>query len=88
MKKREFFVAAVVLTLALSHSVLAGVMHTPVASPPPNSESATTSGEVSTGVAGQMDAPQVAGIIHNPAADSDSVFEAALNLVRGVLSLF
>lgn len=88
MKNRGYFFAAVVLTLTLSHSALAGVIHTPVASPPPGSESATAGGEIPNGVAGQMDTPKAAGDIHTTVTTSDSVFEAALNLLRGVLALF
>lgn len=80
MKTLRKLTAGTVLTLLFALPVLAGDIHTTVTSQPPAQPSVTTSG--------QIDIPVANGDISTPAATTDSVFEAALNLVRGVLSLF
>lgn len=84
MRKLQHFFGAVVLMFMLSLTAAAGVMDTPIA--PPSAVKAE--GDIATGIVGQMDTPNAAGDIHTPAPSTDSFIEAALNLVRGVLSLF
>jgi hypothetical protein len=84
---RKFF-GGVVLTLTLTPFTFAGQIDLPKPNPATSPSSVTTNGDISTGVTGQIEIPSAAGDIHTTAPASDSVFEAALNLVRGVLSLF
>jgi hypothetical protein len=71
--------AAFVLTVVLATAALAGDISTTVVSPQSPTQPLTANGDISTTAMGQ---------ISTTAPASDSVFEAALNLVRGVLSLF
>ena len=79
---RQFFVASV-LVLTLSLSAFAGDMTTGVTSPQPTSTLPTTQGEITTGVAGEITTMDT-----EAAAAGDSVTDAALSLLRSVLSLF
>lgn len=82
------FPGVAVLTLTFTLPAFAGQIDlpktNPAASPPP----VTANGDIATCIAGQMDTPKAAGDIHTPVTTSDSVFQAALNLLRGVLALF
>lgn len=75
MKVLRPFLAATVLTLALSLNTFAGQMETGFTSAPPDQPNAT--GQMETGIA-----PTSEG------ATPDSVAEVALNLIQSVLSLF
>lgn len=88
MRTFHKFFGVVVLTLTLTPSTFAGQIDLPKSNPAASPSSVTTDGDISTGVTGQIDIPLAAGVIDTPAPASDSVIEAALNLVRGVLSLF
>ena len=83
MKTLRRICVASVFTLALTIPAIAGDIETTVTSPPPsNAQTATTNGEISTGVTGQ------AGTGSSEATATDSATEAALNLLHSVLSLF
>lgn len=87
MKNLKQLGAAVVLTLALTLPAFAGEITTMVMPPPPASPaSATTQGEISTTVAGQITTMNE-GEISTPVASADSVTGIALNLLQSVLSL-
>lgn len=70
--------AAFVLILALALSAFAGDMSTTVAPPQPQQVTAQ----------GQMDTPPVAGQMDIPFTATNSVTQAALNLLESMLSLF
>jgi len=78
MKTLRQLCAAFVLTLMLALSAFAGEMEAGIAPPPPPQQ-ATMQGEIHTGSAGQ---------IETGVAITDSVAQAALNLLESVLSLF
>jgi hypothetical protein len=79
MKTLRQLCAAFVLTLALSFSAFAGNMPAGVTEPPPPDSEATSQGEMSTGVTGDM--PTGATTI-------DPATEALLNLLQSLLALF
>lgn len=88
MKNLRQLCAAVVLTLALVTSAVAGTIHTGVTQPPPpapqgviSTGSPSTQGNIHTGVTNQESA-------EGEATASDSVTEIALTLLQSVLSLF
>jgi hypothetical protein len=103
MNNLRHLCAAVVLTLALTLSALAGDMHTLGADQlPPSSDgqiqtgtadgqtSTTIAGQMDTGVAGQMETT-VAGQIetlNNVANPVDPVTQMALRVLQSILSLF
>jgi hypothetical protein len=68
------------LSLVLAASANAGTIHTTIATPPGDT-SATTEGDIHTGVAGEI-------TTMNADAVGSSVTEAALSLIESVLSLF
>ena len=79
---RRLFVA-LVFTLAFTVPALAGEIDTTVTSPPPQSaQTATTDGDIQTGITGQ------AGTGSSETTATDSATETALNLLQSVLSLF
>jgi hypothetical protein len=75
---RQFF-AACALTCTLAMSMHAGVISTPVAPPEPDLTPATTQGEMTTGIAGDMHTT-------NSEAAGDSVAADVVGLVVDVLS--
>ena len=84
MKKLKQLSMAVLLTLILAMSALAGEIGMPVAPPPPpDSASATTPGQMET--PGEIPIP---GATQGPGVASYSATEVALDLLRSVLSVF
>lgn len=84
MKKLRQPCVAFVLIFVLTLPAFAGQMDTGFAPPPPRAPaSATTEGEISTTVAGNMSATK-----SEEATAADSVTEIALSLLQSVLSLF
>lgn len=80
MRNLRHLLSAAVLMFAMAISTSAGQIEIP--RPNPSSvQSSTTAG-------GQIEIPPAAGVIDAPAPTSDSIIGVALNLVRGVLSLF
>ena len=83
MKNLQRFCAAVVLTLALTISNFAGEMSAPgVTNPPPPQQSSAT-GDISMPGATSTGDVQFPGVVA-----LDPVTEAALSLLKGLLSLF
>jgi hypothetical protein len=80
MKKLQQFCATAILTLALALSVFAGEIGAPGVKDPGPQSSAI--GEI--GAPGAIDPYEIPG----PDATLDPVTEAALNLLKSVLSLF
>jgi hypothetical protein len=78
MKKIEQLSMAVVLTVMLTMSTLAGDIHIPAPAPPPPSSSVAAA-------PGEIPNP---GDVHVPGAPSDSVAEVALDLLLSVMSAF
>lgn len=78
MKTLRRLCAAFVLTLMLALSAFAGEIQTTIVSQPPP-DPATAQGQMDTTIAGQMG---------NPLIVTDSVTQAALNLLESALSLF
>lgn len=77
---RQLSVASVFL-FALTMPAFAGQIETGIAPPPPRT--ATTKGQIETGVtAGQIETGR------GEATATDSITQAALNLLQSVLSLF
>ncbi len=76
---RQLF-TSLVLVLMLSLIAFAGEITTGVAPPKPEPTPAEASGEITTGLAGDMHTPSSEGV-------SAGVAEAVLSLVQGVLSL-
>ena len=87
MKNLRRLSVALVFTLALTIPAFAGEIDTMVAPPPPppqaQAQTATTDGEISTGITGQAET----GSSETTSTDSATT-EAALNLLQSVLSLF
>lgn len=83
MKNLQKFFAAAVLTLALATHAFAGQISTTVAPPTPEPPPATTQGQISTGVASNI---ETGG--SSEATTNASMTETALNLLQNVLSLF
>lgn len=83
MKNLQKFFAAGVLTLALAISVSAGEISTTVAPPTPEPPPVTTQGQISTGVASNIETGS-----SSEATTNDSMTETALNVLQSVLSLF
>ncbi len=86
MKNLRQLCAAFVLTLVLTLSASAGQMSTTVAPPAPPTSTATTEGDMSTGVAGDM-STTVAGEMTTGVTATDPATGAALNLLLNLLSL-
>jgi hypothetical protein len=82
MRTLRYFIAASVLLSTLTLSTFAGDMHTGIA-PPPNPAPATTEGEITTGIDGDIHTTNSEAAIAR-----DSVAGAALGVVQSVLSLF
>jgi hypothetical protein len=82
MKTLSRFWAASVLALTLTLPAFAGDMHTTYVPPAPPPTSAITQGDNSTSTDGEMSTTQ-----SGEADASDSLTEAALNLLQSVLSL-
>jgi hypothetical protein len=80
------FCLAFALTVAFALSAYAGDISTGIASAPPRT-SVAANGDISTGIAGQIEIPVANGVISTTAPTSDSVLQAALNLLRGVMAL-
>jgi hypothetical protein len=80
MKTMRKLTVGAALTLLFTLPVFAGDIHTTVTSQPPTEQSITMNG--------QIEIPVATGDISTPAPTSDSIIQVALNLVRGVLSLF
>ena len=82
MKTLRRLSIASVFTLAMTIPALAGEIETPIVQPPPSqAQTATTDGEISTGVAGQGNTGSSEATITGAAA------EAALSLFQSVMSL-
>jgi hypothetical protein len=71
----------------LALSVSAGEMSTTVVPPAPSPSTATTEGDMSTGVAGQM-STTVAGQMTTGVTATDPATAVTLNLLLNVLTLF
>jgi hypothetical protein len=82
MRNYRNAVAALVLALVLSTSAFAGEIHTGVAPPPPP---VTTNGEIHTDATGGE--IQTGEAVSTPEA-TDTIMEAALNLLQSLLTLF
>jgi len=80
MKSLRRLSITLVFTFALSLSTSAGEISTTIAQPP--TQTATTGGEMDTGITGQIDTSSSEAIVN------DSMTEVALNLLQSVLSLF
>jgi hypothetical protein len=80
MKTLRRLSVAFVFTLALTIPAFAGEIDTGIAPPPIHS--ATTEGDIQTGVTGQMETGS------SEATATDSATVAVLNLLQSVLSLF
>ncbi|MDT5157592.1 MAG: hypothetical protein QOC99_1491 [Acidobacteriota bacterium] len=78
--RRLFTASVLILTFALS--AFAGEMSTPLV-PPSAPQSATTEGEITTGVASNMSTTNIV-----EATAGDSVAGAAVGVVQSVLALF
>lgn len=83
MKRFQRFCATAVLTLILALSVFAGEMGSPGVSSPEPQSSATTIGEM--GAPGVIDPDDITG---SGTDVLDPVTEAALSLLKSLLSLF
>jgi hypothetical protein len=81
MKALRQLSVACVFTLALTIPVFAGQIETMVVPPQP-AQTATTAGQIDTGVTGQAETGS------SEATATDSAAEIALNLLQSVLSLF
>jgi hypothetical protein len=85
MKNLRRLSVALVFTLTLTIPAFAGEIDTMVAPPPPPSQAqaqtATTDGEIDTGITGQAETAS------SETAVTGSATEAALNLLQSVLSL-
>ena len=82
MKTLRQLCVALVFTLALTTPALAGDIETMIVPPPPSqAQTATTNGEIQTGVTGQVETPS------GEATATGSATNAALNLIQSVLSL-
>ena len=79
MKTLRRLCATFVLTLALSLFAFAGNMPAGVTAPPPPDSQATTTGDISTSVAGDMATGVTA---------TDPAIDALLTLLQSLLSLF
>ncbi|MGB8508529.1 MAG: hypothetical protein WCD76_08995 [Pyrinomonadaceae bacterium] len=77
MKNLRQLSVAVAFTFALAVPVFAGQIDTPVV-PPPSAPAAIPQGEIHTTITGQAEETSA----------TDSVAQAALNLLQSVLSLF
>ena len=83
MKTLRQLCVASVFTLALVMPAFAGEITTGVTStPPPPAQTATTDGEITTGVAGQIETGS------GEVSATDSATVAVLNLLQTVLALF
>ena len=83
MKYLSRFSIAVAFTLALTIPTFAGEIQTTVAPPPSQpAQTATTAGEISTGLTGQT------GTSGGEIFATDSATVAALNLIQSLLALF
>jgi hypothetical protein len=83
MKTLRRLCVALMFTFALTLPTFAGEITTMIAPPPAQpSQAATTQGEISTPVAGQMDTGS------SEATVAGSATEVALNLLQSVLALF
>ena len=80
MKTLRQSLVALVFTLALALPALAGEIETGKTTPP--TLTATTAGEIETGITGQEETGS------SEATAADSATEIALNLLQRVLSLF
>lgn len=75
MKTLQRLCAALVLSLSLAVSAFAGEMTTMITTPPPPPNQATASGEMTTGITGEMQT-------------TNSVTQMALDMLQRVLSIF
>jgi len=83
MKTLRRLCVALVFTFALALPTFAGEITTMIAPPPAQlPQAATTQGEISTPVAGQVDTGS------GEATTADSATEVALNLLQSLLALF
>jgi hypothetical protein len=82
MKSLKKVCAAVLLTLIISLTTLAGDMSCGITAPPPQQSQAATTGDISAGIASADKATGDEAMVAN------SVTEIALNLMQSVLSLF
>lgn len=83
MKSLRQLCVAVMFTLALSISTFAGGIEIGAPSPPPpQSQTATTSGDAQTTIPGQEET------VSGEVSATDSATEVALNLLQTVLALF
>lgn len=82
MRTLRQFLSVIVLTLMLVTAAYAGDMHTTI-TPPPSGTSATTEGDIHTGVAGEITTGNA-----DAEAAGGSVADAAMALIQSVLSLF
>ncbi|HST51674.1 MAG TPA: hypothetical protein VLJ61_06640 [Pyrinomonadaceae bacterium] len=80
MKTLRRLCIAVAFTLALAIPALAGEIQTPFV-PPSQPQTATTNGDIQTGVTGQIETPS------GEVTATGSATNAALNLIQSVLSL-
>jgi hypothetical protein len=84
MRPLRHFFTVIVLTLMLATAAYAGDMHTTITPPPlPGGTSATTGGDMTTGVAGDITTGNA-----DAEAAGGSVTAAAVALIQSVLSLF
>lgn len=81
MKTKRYFFATSLLVLTLLLPAYAGDMHTPPATQPPPPSPATEPADEITGTNGDMSTP-------GAASSYDPTLEAAMSLIRSVLSLF
>jgi hypothetical protein len=79
MKTLQRLCAVLVLTLPLTLSAFGGDMSTGITAPSPPTSQATTQGEMTTGITGDMPAGVTV---------TDPATEALLNLLQSLLSLF
>jgi ABC-type oligopeptide transport system substrate-binding subunit len=85
MKSLRKVLALFVLTLALTCTTIAGEMSTGVASTPPQQQSASITGEMSTGNTATADAGEIGT---GATATVDPITGIALSLLQSLLALF
>jgi hypothetical protein len=83
MKNLRRFSVACAFTLALTVPTFAGQIETMIVPPPPpeSAQTATTNGEIDTGITGQTETGS------GEVSATDSATKIALNLVQNVLAL-
>jgi hypothetical protein len=88
MKSLRKVLAITVLTLVLTCSVFAGEMSTGVASQPPDQQSASVAGEISTGNTATAETTVTGDMGTGASVTVDPITGIALSLLQSLLALF